>query len=322
MKSLLSTLAVSACVAIMATLSAPAAACDAHKTSVNPADLSEAKSGCGAATQVSLVADSTGCGDKAECSASKSECAVKVSQVADAACGDKSGCGGDKVKNVGNLADAAKACPVAAEQLALAKGGADGESIKEGYKLGYRVPAFTLEDTEGKKHDLAKVREEGKPALLMFYNHSCPYVVEMWDRFDEFHKQYSEKIHILAIDAGFNHSIEQVAAHAEQRVFPIAHHPTSKLARKFEATRTPEVFILDRDGVIVYHGMFDNGQRGSAEGARRSYAQYAVEDVLAGRDVEVPETRAFGCRLVYNPVSAPDAEETASEATSSEEVGG
>lgn len=200
----------------------------------------------------------------------------------------------------------------------MAQGGADATTVPVGYGLGYKTPNFTLSDTTGKEHSLADY--EGKIVVLTFYNQSCPYVVEMWDRMDDFAERYEgTDVVFLAVDPGVENTEEQITAHAEERSFPILLNRTSELAMEFEATRTPEVFLHDRDGVVVYHGMFDNGRQGAAEGARRSYAEDAVKALLEDREIAVTETRAFGCTIKWHPDTRAEMERRRSEAA---EAGG
>lgn len=186
----------------------------------------------------------------------------------------------------------------AGANVSMGKGGSAADNVAEGYGLGQRVPDFKLTDASGKEFSLADTK--GKVTVLVFYNQSCPYVKEMWDRLDEFTKTYAAKdVPVVAIDPGENNDPKDVAEHASSKAYPILLNRTSDLAVNFKATRTPEVFILNKDGVVSYHGMFDNGEKGGAEGARVSYAQQAVDALLAGKEPEVRETKAFGCTIKF-----------------------
>ncbi|MCC6545538.1 redoxin domain-containing protein [Candidatus Sumerlaeota bacterium] len=200
----------------------------------------------------------------------------------------------------------------AAEKLACAdngaavemdKGGAAKDNVAEGYKLGQKVPNFTLKDTEGKEHSLADLNKD-KVVVLVFFNQSCPFVQEMESRLNTFAKDYSAKgVSVVAIDAGVNNQLEDIAKKAKSSSFPILVNPETDLAQKFNAARTPEVFLLDKNGVIQYHGMFDNGEKGAEANSRKSPAQDAVDAVLAGKEVALKETEAFGCKIKLKKVA-------------------
>ena len=80
--------------------------------------------------------------------------------------------------------------------------------------------------------------------------------------------------------------------------FPYAVDATSNLARAFGATRTPEAFLFDKDGKLVYHGTIDdNGQE--PDKVENAYLKNALEAVLGGRDVPVKETKSIGCSIKF-----------------------
>lgn len=216
---------------------------------------------------------------------------------ADSACSDKVAA---KAAAGGSCASACSADKVAnaqAEQLGIAKGGAAEDAVK-GYGLDKQVPDFKLNDANGKTVSLSDY--SGKPVVLVFYNQACPFVVEVKDRLNEFTKTYSEKgVGVLAIDAGINNSEEDLKKEAASVTFPILVNRDSDLAKKFNAKRTPEVFILDKSHKVVYTGAFDNGEQGAAAGARKSYAADAVEAILKGASPEVTQTKAFGCSIKF-----------------------
>jgi len=206
-------------------------------------------------------------------------------------------------------ADCATACSsgsvAAAEGVAvgMAKGGAEKGTVTAGYSVGSQVPNFTLSDTTGKSHNLTDFR--GKVSVLVFYNQACPFVVEVADRLGAFTKEYSEKgVAVIAIDSGVNNAAEKIAEHAKGVAYPILVNNDSSVARNFKATRTPEVFILDKEGVIQYHGMFDTGQTLDESGNRATHSKNAVDALLAGKPVEVKETKAFGCTIKFNDKTA------------------
>jgi peroxiredoxin len=276
-----------------------------------------AAAGCCSTSQVKNVA-AAGCSTgEVKNVAAAGCCKSEVKNVAAAGCStgevkqvaDASGCcGGDAAKAAAKLAAGgtcckATACSASIAQAAnvsdMAKGGSAVDNVASGYSLGQRVPNFTLTASDGKTHNLNDF--DGKVRVIVFYNQACPFVVEMWDRMDAFTKKYSDKgVQVLAIDPTAHHTQEVVHTNAKDRAFPILMNFESDLAIKFNATRTPEVFILCQNGVIQYHGAFDNGERGVREGNLQTYAENAVNAILKGETPEVRQTRAFGCTIKFN----------------------
>jgi len=73
---------------------------------------------------------------------------------------------------------------------------------------------------------------------------------------------------------------------------------TSNVARAFGATVTPEAFLFDRRGKLVYHGTIDDNMR-QPDQAQHHYLKDALDAVLAGKPPALPETKSLGCSIKY-----------------------
>jgi peroxiredoxin len=80
--------------------------------------------------------------------------------------------------------------------------------------------------------------------------------------------------------------------------FPYVVDATSDVARAFGATRTPEAFLFDAKGRLVYHGTIDDNAKQPDE-VKERYLRDAVNAVAAGRTVAVRETKALGCGIKF-----------------------
>lgn len=80
--------------------------------------------------------------------------------------------------------------------------------------------------------------------------------------------------------------------------FPYVVDATSDMARAFGATRTPEAFLFDASGKLVYHGTVDDNARDQSA-VTQHWLQDAVDAVIAGKDVATAETKAFGCGIKF-----------------------
>jgi len=70
-----------------------------------------------------------------------------------------------------------------------------------------------------------------------------------------------------------------------------------RIARAFGATKTPEAFLFDKDGKLVYHGAIDDSQdQGKVEAP---YLKNALDSVVAGKEVAVKETKSIGCGIKF-----------------------
>ena len=91
-----------------------------------------------------------------------------------------------------------------------------------------------------------------------------------------------------ALDAGMN--------------FPYVVDETSDVARTFGATKTPEVYLFDRDQRLVYHGAVDDNAF-EPDQVEEHYLREALSAVVAGRPVAHPEARSVGCRIAFRPAN-------------------
>ena len=116
------------------------------------------------------------------------------------------------------------------------------------------------------------------------------------------HSKYADKgVQFLAINSSSQDSFITVSAHAQDRniPFPVLKDFDQDVADAFGATRTPEVFLLDADRIIRYHGRIDDqyGVGVRRDGPIRRDLADAVDDLLAGRSVARADTEVSGCPL-------------------------
>src|SRR5690606_18549023 len=165
--------------------------------------------------------------------------------------------------------------------------------------VGRHIEDFTLPDTYGRTRSLA---EAGKaPAVVIaFLGTECPLARNYGRRLGELARQYkSQGVVFAGIAANQQDSLTEVAAYAERHEieFPMLLDTKHEVADLFAAQRTPEVFVLDANRVVRYHGRIDD-QYGI--GIQRTEPQrhdlaIAIDEVLAGKQVSVPQTPATGC---------------------------
>lgn len=201
--------------------------------------------------------------------------------------GDKSCC--TKMAS-GEAAGCEKSC----EKTAKGGGSDDaGKMSADGIGLGKTLPKMAYKNVSTGDSD---VLLDGKAAatVVIFWNQECPYVVDVHDRAAAFAKEYAEKgVRVVAIDAGVNNSEEALKEAAAKLPFPILADNSSMSAVAFGATRTPETYVFDKNGVMQYHGAFDGG----AKKANEKYVADAVNAILEGKTPEKQEVKAFGCTI-------------------------
>ncbi len=169
--------------------------------------------------------------------------------------------------------------------------------------VGKKAPAFeNLPGVDDQTHSLADYKDAKATVVIFTCNH-CPVAVAYEDRFIEFVDRYKEKgVKLVAINVntGPADRLPAMKQRAEQKGFnfPYIYDESQQIARDYTAKVTPELFVLDADGKIVYHGAFDDSQ--NASNVKETYVADAVDAVLAGKSVDKPSTRARGCGIKYN----------------------
>ena len=164
-------------------------------------------------------------------------------------------------------------------------------------EIGAKAPDLKgLVGTDGKEYSLEGMKDK-KVVVVCFTCNICPVAVAYEDRFVEFTKKYAGKgVKFVAINC--NKNSEDLAAmktRAEEKGFnfPYVYDKTGKVATEYGARRTPELYVLDSNHNVVYHGSFDDKQNGPT----KSFVADAVDAVLAGKKPSVTQNAAFGCGI-------------------------
>ncbi len=172
-------------------------------------------------------------------------------------------------------------------------------------ETGAKAPDFKLPGSDGKIHDFASIRG-AKGTLVFFTCNHCPYVVGSEERM----KALFDEITPRGISMAAIHSNE-TKDHPED-AFPLVLERMKEkgfrwlslndaeqfTARAYGAQRTPHYFLFDAEDRLVYSGRMDNSPRDASKAATNELRD-AVEDLLAGRPVRLPETEPIGCNVKW-----------------------
>ena len=163
--------------------------------------------------------------------------------------------------------------------------------------IGATVEDFTLPDADGHAHTLASLR--GKHGtVLIFIATRCPVSNGYNERMEKLAQDYQAKgIAVIGINSNETEPATEVKSHAAEKhlTFTILKDGGSKIADRFGAQHTPEVFFLDAANKLVYHGRIDNAQ--NPANVTTSELRDALDAVLAGKPVPKSEAKAFGCSI-------------------------
>lgn len=193
--------------------------------------------------------------------------------------------------------------------MATTAGAHDGPHALE---IGKTAPKADVKMTgvDGKSLSIGEAKG-AKGTLVIFTCNSCPWVKAWESRIAELGNTYAKQgIGVIAInsnDASVKPEDDMPAmkerAKALGLTFPYVVDATSDVARSFGATRTPEVFLFDAAGKLVYHGAIDDNAD-NAKAVKAAYLQDAVVAVAAGKSVAMAKTKALGCTIKFRGKSA------------------
>jgi cytochrome oxidase Cu insertion factor (SCO1/SenC/PrrC family) len=177
-------------------------------------------------------------------------------------------------------------------------------------EIGKPAPDFTLTDCSGKNVSLSDYK--GKVVVLEWVNHGCPFVVKHYGS-GNMQKLQADAVAKGAVWLSICSSApgkqgHKTAADVSKKCEEVKSAATAylldesgKTGRAYGAKVTPELYVIDASGVLVYHGAIDDKKStdpGDIAGAK-NYVAAALEEVLAGKPVTTPITEAYGCSVKY-----------------------
>ncbi|HKQ96693.1 MAG TPA: thioredoxin family protein [Candidatus Polarisedimenticolia bacterium] len=185
---------------------------------------------------------------------------------------------------------------------------AAGEAAAAGpIALGTTIPMSDtkMKGVDGKEMSIADVKG-AKGTLVVFTCNACPWAKAWEDRIVALGNDYSKKgIGVIAVNANDPAKVAedgyaemQTRAKEKNFGFPYVVDATSGVAKAFGATRTPEAFLFDAKGALVYHGTIDDNAQEPAK-VKETYLKDALNAVSSGQGVAVKETKAMGCGIKF-----------------------
>ena len=171
--------------------------------------------------------------------------------------------------------------------------------------IGEQAPAFSLPTTDLGEASLDDAADAPAVVVAFWCNH-CPYVRAWEERFNDIAREYSDR-GVVTVAIGANDAVSHpgdsfenmVARASEQRyVFSYARDESQEVARAYGAERTPEVFVLDAERRVAYHGAIDDDA--DPDRAAEAYLRDALDAVLDGREPARAETAPVGCTIKWS----------------------
>ena len=163
--------------------------------------------------------------------------------------------------------------------------------------IGSVVADFKLPDADGREHTLASLKGS-KGTVLIFIATRCPVSNGYNERMAKLAADYKARgVNVVGINSNSTEPAAEVKSHAAEKglTFTILKDDGNQIADRFNAQVTPEAYLLDASGKLVYHGRIDNSRNGDS--ITNTELRDAIEATLAGKAVGKAEVKAFGCSI-------------------------
>jgi len=177
-------------------------------------------------------------------------------------------------------------------------------------EVGKTAPSFTLPDTNGKELSLGNFK--GKYVVLEWYNPDCPFVGKHYrsGNMQGLQKEFTSKgVVWLSIDSSApgeqgNYppgKLNEISARDGAARTALLLDPDGKVGRLYGAKTTPDMYIINPDGVLVYKGAIDNKRSTDLADVKTAtnYVKSALQAVMTGKPVATTDTQPYGCSVKY-----------------------
>lgn len=180
--------------------------------------------------------------------------------------------------------------------------------------LGTQAPDFHLPDVvSGKSISLATFADK-KALLVMFICQHCPFVKHVKAELAQLGKDYiPNDLAIVGISAN---DVNKYPADAPEFLkqmatevgfnFPLCYDETQEIAKAYTAACTPDFFIFDAEGKLVYRGQLDDSRPSNDKPVTGGDLRAAIEAVLAGKPLASEQKPSIGCNIKWKPGNEPN----------------
>lgn len=177
-------------------------------------------------------------------------------------------------------------------------------------KLNEQAPNFKLVASNGKEHSLSDFR--GKTVVLEWINFDCPFVQKHYNskNMQSLQLNYTKKDVIwLAICSSAegkqgNFSDEEISKRIKNHNAKMTAYlidADGKVGKMYGAKTTPHMYIVDKEGKLVYAGGIDDKASTDTDDIKvsKNYISSALDELLGGKSVSLQSSKPYGCSVKY-----------------------
>lgn len=167
--------------------------------------------------------------------------------------------------------------------------------------LGKKAEDFTLNNVYGKSVSLSDF-DDKQAIAIVFLGTECPLAKLYGPRLSDLQEQFQQHdVQIIGVNSNKQDSLTEMLAYVQKHEinFPMLKDPGNQVADQFAAKRTPEVFLIDDQKLVRYHGRIDDqyGVGYARERKVKSDLAVAIDQLISGKPIADPLTEAVGCHI-------------------------
>ena len=181
-------------------------------------------------------------------------------------------------------------------------------SYGQGYKVGDVAKDFSLLNVDGNFIGMESLQNT-KGFIVVFTCNACPYAKAYESRIIQLDKTYASKgFPVVAINSNDekiqpedSYKNMQILAKAKGYPFPYLYDSSQEIASLYGATRTPHVFLLNKENgqlIVRYIGAIDDNSDDASK-VKMKYVENAINQILTNQEVAIKETKAIGCGIKW-----------------------
>jgi peroxiredoxin len=182
------------------------------------------------------------------------------------------------------------------------------------FGVGEKAPDFTGKDTFGKIRKLSD--NKGKFLVLEWHNHDCPFTMSQYKgKMQKLQQEWTGKgvvwLRVISSALGKEGYVTAERANLDVKrngALPTATllDPTGAIGHAYGAKTTPQLFIIDPHGILIYDGAVDNApledeSSPKTQGGKPyvNYVDQALREAMSGQEVSIKTTVPYGCGVKY-----------------------
>ncbi|MEM9242710.1 MAG: redoxin domain-containing protein [Pseudomonadota bacterium] len=176
-------------------------------------------------------------------------------------------------------------------------------------QIGQPAPMFTGTSMTGKQISLKQYKD--KIVVLEWTNYQCPFVKKMYDsgKMEQLKSDYTGKgVVWLTVVSSAPGKQGYVTAQQAQKIYKddkasaVILDPSGDIGKLYNAKTTPEIFIINKKGKLVYMGAIDSipSTKVTDVAKANNYVETALNELLAGKAIAQAQTTPYGCSVKYH----------------------